>query len=118
MESKSHLAHSVGLDLFQKYLCSLNYFTDFKEDSDLFNKNIETDENQLLKSQPAEKKDLNLAPVPVSFMDIDEYTKIWQNLFFLEAKAQILKAKFLEVIMFCLNLSCKVCSKKSQRPII
>ena len=30
-------------------------------------------------------------------VDMKEYIKIWQSLFFLEAKAQIVKAKFLEV---------------------
>ena len=91
--------HSIGLDSFQKYLCSLNYFTDFKEDSDLMNKNIETDENELKRSASQQEsiKDKELSSVPITFMDIEEYIKIWQNLFFLEAKAQITKAKFLEV---------------------
>lgn len=102
MQPKEHnTTHSIGLDLFQKYLCSLNYFKDFKEEGDLVNKNLETDENELKKSisSTAENiaKEKELSPIPISFMDIEEYLKIWQNLFFLEAKAQIMKAKFLEV---------------------
>ena len=100
MENKSIPTNSIGLDSFQKYLCSLNYFTDFKEDNDLVNKNMETDENEIKRhaSQLENQKEKEeLSPVPIAFMDIEEYIKIWQNLFFLEAKAQIMKAKFLEV---------------------
>ena len=103
MQSKEHNTHSIGRDLFQKYLCSLNYFKDFKEEGDLVNKNLETDENELKKSISTTEniaKEKELSPVPISFMDIEEYIKIWQNLFFLEAKAQIMKAKFLEVFKY------------------
>lgn len=105
MESKPELNHFIGLDSFQKYLCSLNYFTDFKEDSDLMNKNLESDENALKKDILLQEnlKDKELFPVPITFMDIEEYIKIWQNLFFLEAKAQIMKAKFLEVFPNIIN---------------
>lgn len=96
MQSQSYL----NLEPFQKYLCKLNYFTDFKEDSDLINKNPETDENELKRhSSQNEIASKELVPIPNSFMDMEEYIKIWQTLFFLEAKAQIMKAKFLEVII-------------------
>lgn len=92
---------SLNLEAFQKYLCRLNYFTDFKEDNDLMNKNPETDENDLKKhssQQISENSNKELVSIPNNFMDLEEYIRIWQALFFLEAKAQIMKAKFLEVL--------------------
>jgi hypothetical protein len=91
------------------------------------NKNIETDENDLKRtsSNPENplSKDKELSPVPISFMDIEEYIKIWQNLFFLEAKAQIMKAKFLEVfngflMRFYENFNVFFLRKKNKRLII
>jgi len=76
------------LHKFQQYLCSLNYYEDFKEE--LFNP--ELDKNQEKKETPNE-----LQEIPLTFENADEYIRIWKSLFFVEAKAQIKKAEALEV---------------------
>jgi hypothetical protein len=91
--------HNISLDNFQQYLCVLNYYKDFEEEKYIINVRQETDEN----AEKIDEKNLkinndeDLCKVPNSFTDIKEYIKIWQSLFYLEAKAQIVKAKFLEV---------------------
>lgn len=92
---------NISLDNFQQYLCVLNYYNDFEEEKFIINVRQETDEN----ADKIEEKDIkinrdeDLCKVPNAFTDMKEYIKIWQSLFFLEAKAQIVKAKFLEVTL-------------------
>lgn len=90
---------NISLDNFQEYLCLLNYYKDFEEENDIINVAMETDENakKIEETKEIKEIDRDLYAIPMSFYDAKEYIKIWQSLFFLEAKAQILKAKILEV---------------------
>jgi hypothetical protein len=71
-----------SVDPFYDYLCSLDYYDDL--DEELYNPELE-DLKQKTKEMP------ELKEVPTIFDDVDHYVQIWQDLFFMEAKANIVK---------------------------
>ncbi len=75
------------LHKFHQYLCSLNYYEDFKEE--LFSAELDNGET-------AKKINPDLQDIPLTFENADEYIRIWKSLFFVEAKAQVKKAEKLE----------------------
>lgn len=75
------------LQKFHEYLCSQDFYRDFRED--LNEAEADDDDNLKLKN--------DLKEIPLEFDNGEEYTKAWEQLFFIECKAQILKAKASEV---------------------
>lgn len=76
------------LNKFHEYLCGLNYYTDFNED--IYNAEVNEEEEDA-------KIPEELPEVPLTFENVDDYIRVWQSLFFVEAKAQIKKEELVEV---------------------
>jgi hypothetical protein len=81
---------------FHDYLCSLDYYQDFKEE--LYAPEIE-DKRQEVEVKP------KLREIPLTFDTVEAYKAAWQDLFFLEAKAQIKKAEKEEASLIRILLS-------------
>ena len=79
------------LTKFHIYLCSLNFYNDFIEKP----LNVEEDNPQMIQTQEV----ATIKHIPLQFDSYDEYIKVWEKLFFIEARAQILKARYNEVDM-------------------
>lgn len=79
------------LNKFHAYLCSLNYYDDFNEEQ--YNK--ELDENIEESTKPSD-----LQEIPLTFDNPEEYMRIWRNLFYVEAKAQIERSEQVEVLKY------------------
>ena len=77
------------LNKFHAHLCSLNYYDDFNEEQ--YNK--ELDENTEEPAKPSEVQE-----VPLTFDSPEEYMRVWRNLFYVEAKAQIERSEEVEVL--------------------
>lgn len=77
----------VSLTPLHKYLCSLDYYSDFKDKLTMVNNSIETKE---------EEKAANAEPVvgekiSLKFENCYDYINEWEEMFLLEAKAQIIR---------------------------
>ena len=77
-----------SLNRFHEYLCSADYYNDFNED--IVNPEIDPEKGPVTTTD-------QLQTVPANFDDTNEYLKIWEPLFFLEANAQIKKGEKAEV---------------------
>lgn len=77
------------LNKFHAHLCSLNYYEDFNEEQ--YNK--ELDDKIEEQTNPSD-----LQEIPLTFDNADEYMRIWRNLFYVEAKAQIERSEQVEVL--------------------
>jgi rRNA maturation protein Nop10 len=77
----------VSLTPFHRYLCSLDYYSDFKDKITTINNSIETkDEDVAAQPQPIVGEKINLR-----FESSYEYINEWEEMFLLEAKAQIIR---------------------------
>ena len=68
---------------FHTYLCSLNYYEDFKEE--IYNPEVEKEpkpQNTLTEAEELEE-------VPLTFENAEKYIRIWRSLFYVEARSQI-----------------------------
>ena len=91
---------NLSLDKLQAYLCNLNFYKDFNHNEyEKTNQSIEIEQKDLIIETEPEKnnQDKDLVNIPLNFENYEEYIKIWQNLFYLEVKAQIMKSRYLEV---------------------
>lgn len=87
----------VATERLHEYLCGLDYFKDLldSEATETVNMNIEA--NRINNTIAKGREDLDLCPIPIVFSDTKEYIRIWENLFYQEAKAQIIRSRKEEV---------------------
>lgn len=76
-----------SLTAFHRYICSLDYFADFKDKLDTVNNSLELKEEDRV--QVGEK-------IKLKFDTAYEYIAEWEEMFFLEAKAQIIRGGITE----------------------
>lgn len=76
-----------------EYILNLDYFNDIiVEEKEV--KNVELDATY----EPIMDEKNKYAEVPLEFVDIHDYNKVWEPLFFIESKANILKCIQAEVV--------------------
>lgn len=79
------------LSNLHRYLCSLDYYTDFKDQKDSLNENLELREEDAKSSKAAMGQAL-----PLSFDTVYDYLNEWQEVFRIESKAQIIHSGMTE----------------------
>jgi len=79
-----------SLNSFHRYLCSLDYYTDFKDKLNTVNNSVETkDEEGAPVAAVGEK-------IKLKFESPWDYIKEWEEMFLIEAKAQIIRGGITE----------------------
>lgn len=80
-----------SLTPFHRYLCSLDYYTDFKDKIDTVNGGLETRDE--VKEGVGEK-------IKMKFDNVYDYISEWEEMFYLEAKAQIIRGSITEKLLY------------------
>lgn len=78
-----------SLTPFHKHLCSLNFYKDFKDQTSILSQNIETKDDQPQTSVVGET-------LSESFDTPYDYIREWEEVFLIEARAQIIRGSFSE----------------------
>lgn len=79
------------LPAFHRYLCGLDYYADFKDKRDTLNENIELRDDE----QKPSKASIGEA-LPLAFESPYDYINEWQEVFKIEAKAQVIHSGIAE----------------------
>ena len=74
-----------SLTSFHKYLCSLDYYTDFKDKLSTVNNSLETKGEETAQQEGVGDK------IKMKFDTPWDYIKEWEEVFLIEAKAQIIR---------------------------
>jgi hypothetical protein len=82
----------VSLTPFHKYLCSLDYYSDFKDKITMVNNSLETKEEEMASM----KEPIVGEKISLKFDTCYDYINEWEEMFLLEAKAQIIRGGALE----------------------
>lgn len=87
METEDNADLLVSLTPFHKYLCSLDYYSDFKDKITMVNNSLETKEEE----KEAMKEPIVGEKIKSTFETCYDYINEWEEMFLLEAKAQIIR---------------------------
>lgn len=79
------------LAAFHRYLCSLDYYADFKDKQDSLNENMELRDQAEKPSKTSEGEAL-----PLTFDTPYDYINEWQSVFKIEARAQVIHSGLAE----------------------